>query len=400
MHLTFKDKTTLIRVDFNVPLNKSFEVTDDTRIRKALPTIQHILNEGGSVILMSHLGRPLKKLTEDGQIDISSFTLRNIVSHLSHLLKCPVKFAADCGGKESKELAAGLKPGDVLLLENTRFYKGEKSADPEFAKSLADLADNYVNDAFGTAHRAHASTTKVAEYFEKSNKCFGYLMEKEIENAEFVLSSSTKPFTAILGGAKVSDKIQLIEKLIDLADNILIGGAMAYTFAKAFGGDVGDSMVEDDFLELVKDIIKKAEANDTKIHLPVDSLNANKFSEQAKTTVTRIGEIGKGWMGLDLGPQSLHAFAEVIKKSKTILWNGPMGVFEMRPFAEGTKGVALAVAQATDNGAFSLVGGGDSVAAVNFTGLSDRISFISTGGGAMLEYLEGKELPGIKAIRG
>jgi phosphoglycerate kinase len=398
MTLDFKNKKVLVRVDFNVPLDANFNITDDTRIRAALPTIRHILKNGGTVILMSHLGRPQKKMNEDGSLNVKTFTLQHLVKHLSKLLKVKVQFSPETVGNEATKLAKGLKPGEVLLLENTRFQKEESAGDKAFAKKLAAFGDLYVNDAFGTAHRAHASTTVVAQFFKKTQKSFGFLMKKEIENAEKVLKNPTRPLTAIIGGAKVSDKILLLEKLIDFADNLIIGGGMAYTFLKAQGGLVGNSLVEEDKLKLANRLLKKAKKKGVKIYLPKDSVIADKFDIKAKRETKYSKRIRKGWMGLDIGPIAQKEFSHVILNSKTILWNGPMGVFEMKPFANGTKAIAKAVAKATTKGAFSLVGGGDSVAAVNQMGLAEKVSYVSTGGGAMLEFLEGKELPGIAAI--
>lgn len=397
----FSGKRALIRVDFNVPLDKkTFAVTDDTRIRGALPTIRKILSDGGSVVLMSHLGRPLKKLKEDGTVDFEKHTLKHVVKTTSDLLGAEVKFAADCISGEAFALSSSLKPGEVLLLENLRFYKQEEKGDAEFAEKLAEHGDVYVNDAFGTAHRAHASTTIVANYFSAEHKMFGYLMADEVKNAEKVLHGANKPFTAILGGAKVSDKILIIENLLNKANNILIGGGMAYTFFKAQGGTIGNSLVEDDKLELALELIAKAKAKGVSLLLPVDSITADKFDAAANTSSANSNAIPDGWMGLDIATNAIKDFTEVILSSKTILWNGPMGVFEMDKFQTGTKAIANAVAEATAKGAFSLVGGGDSVAAVNKFGLADKVSYVSTGGGAMLEYFEGKELPGIKAIAG
>lgn len=400
MTIDFNNKKALVRVDFNVPLDKDFNITDDTRIEMALPTIKHILNHGGSVILMSHLGRPLKKLKEDGSVDVEKFTLRHLVPHLSKVLGREVRFSSETVGEESTRLAASLKPGEVLLLENTRFQKEEEKGDEAFSEKLAALGDVYVNDAFGTAHRAHASTTIVAKYFSPENRTFGFLMKNEIENANKVLSNPERPLTAITGGAKVSDKILLLERFLGLVDHIIIGGGMAYTFVKAQGGNIGNSLFEEDRLELAKELLEKAKAQGVSIHLPVDSVCADAFSNEANLKNTLSAEVPDGYMGLDIGEEARIAFSEVIMASKTIIWNGPMGVFEMPNFAEGTKTIAKAVAAATKNGAFSLVGGGDSVAAVNQMGLADEVSFVSTGGGAMLEMLEGKELPGIKAITG
>lgn len=397
--LNFAGKRALIRVDFNVPLDKkTFAVTDDTRIRGALATIQKILKDGGSVVLMSHLGRPLKKLREDGTVDYDKHSLKHIVSRTSELLGVPVKFAADCISNEAFTLSSLLKAGEVLLLENLRFYKEEEKGDAAFSEKLSKHGDVYVNDAFGTAHRAHASTTIVANYYSPENKMFGYLMAKEVESAEKVLHNAERPFTAILGGAKVSDKILIIENLLERANNIIIGGGMAYTFFKAMGGTIGNSLVEEDKQELALQLIEKAKAKNVKLLLPVDSILADKFDAAANTSVAPSNAIPDGWMGLDIAENAIKDFSSVILSSKTILWNGPMGVFEMEKFQRGTVAIAKAVAEATANGAFSLVGGGDSVAAVNQFGLADKVSYVSTGGGAMLEYFEGKELPGIKAI--
>jgi phosphoglycerate kinase len=388
----FSGKKALIRVDFNVPLNDKFEITDDTRIRAAVPTIKKILKDGGSVILMSHLGRPKEGPT-------NKYSLKHLVPHLSELLGTKVDFADDCIGAQAKEKAAALKPGEVLLLENLRFYKQEEKGDKDFAKQLASLGDVYVNDAFGTAHRAHASTAVIAEFFPEGKKLFGLLMENEVKSAEKVLKSAEKPFTAIMGGAKVSDKILLIENLLERANHIIIGGGMAYTFFKAQGGKTGNSLVEEDRLQTAKDLLEKAKAKNVKIHLPADSIIADKFDANANTQKAENNNIPDGWMGLDIGEKAIKEFREVILSSKTILWNGPMGVFEMEKFQNGTKAVAEAIAEATQKGAFSLIGGGDSVAAVNQFGFADKVSYVSTGGGAMLEFFEGKELPGISAIK-
>lgn len=399
MNLDFNNKKALVRVDFNVPLDANFNITDDTRIQAALPTIKHILENGGAVILMSHLGRPQKKLMADGSINVEAFTLKHLVSYLSDLLKTKVLFSSETVGAEATRLASELKSGEVLLLENTRFQKEESTGDAAFAEKLAALGDLYVNDAFGTAHRAHASTTTVAQFFKSAEKSFGFLMKKEIENAEKVMNNPERPLTAIIGGAKVSDKILLLERLIDFADNLIIGGGMAYTFLKAKGGQVGNSLVEEDKLDLANRLLVKAESKGVNIYLPKDSVIADKFDAAANTENHDSMDIRAGWMGLDVGTEAQKEFSTVILNSKTILWNGPMGVFEMKAFANGTKNIAIAVAKATANGAFSLVGGGDSVAAVNQMELADDVSYVSTGGGAMLEFLEGKELPGIAAIR-
>ncbi|MBL7696797.1 MAG: phosphoglycerate kinase [Chitinophagaceae bacterium] len=388
----FSGRKALIRVDFNVPLNDKFEITDDTRMRAAVSTIQKILKDGGSVILMSHLGRP-----KDGPTN--KYSLKHLVAHLSKLLNgTKVEFADDCIGQEAVDKAKSLKPGDVLLLENLRFYKEEEKGDKEFAKKLAALGDVYVNDAFGTAHRAHASTAVIADYFPADKKLFGLLMENEVKSAEKVLKSAEKPFTAIMGGAKVSDKILLIENLLEKADNIIIGGGMSYTFFKAQGGEVGNSLVEEDRLNTAKEILEKAKAKNVRILLPVDSIIADKFDANANTKEAENKSIPSGWMGLDIGKKAREEFRKVILESKTILWNGPMGVFEMDKFQGGTKAVAEAIAEATQKGAFSLIGGGDSVSAINQFGFADKVSYVSTGGGAMLEFFEGKELPGIAAI--
>ncbi len=387
----FHGKKVLVRVDFNVPLNDDYEITDDTRIRAALPTINRIIGGGGMPILMSHLGRPKDAYEE-------KFSLKHIVPRLSELLGRKVKFAPDCIGPEAEKMAASLQPGDVLLLENLRFHAEEKKGDEGFAAQLASLADVYVNDAFGTAHRAHASTTVVAKFFPE-DKMFGYLIENELKHMDKVLHNPEHPFTAIMGGAKVSDKIQIIENLLGRIDNLVIGGGMVYTFVKAQGGKIGNSLVEEDKLDLALHLLKVAKEKNVKVYLPVDNVIADAFSNDANTKVTPVDEIPDGWMGLDAGPETIRIVREVIMSSKTILWNGPMGVFEMDKFAEGTRQIALAIADATAKGAFSLVGGGDSVAAVNKYHLKDKMGYVSTGGGAMMEYMEGKELPGIKAIR-
>lgn len=389
----FSGQRALIRVDFNVPLDADLNITDDTRMRAAVPTIQKILSDGGSVILMSHLGRP-----KDGPTD--KYSLRHLVAHLSKLLgDMPVQFADDCIGDQAVQKAAALKPGELLLLENLRFYKEEEKGDKAFAEKLSKLGDVYVNDAFGTAHRAHASTAVIADYFPTGKKTFGLVMEGEVASAEKVLHSGAKPFTAIIGGAKVSDKILILENLLEKATDIIIGGGMAYTFMKAQGGHIGNSLCEEDRIETAKSLLAKAEERGVCIHLPPDSIIADKFDANADTSVAPSGQIPDGWMGLDIGEMACNQFANVIHHSKLILWNGPMGVFEMEKFQHGTKTIAKAVADATAQGAFSLVGGGDSVAAVNQFGYTDKMSYVSTGGGAMLEYFEGKVLPGIAAIK-
>ena len=409
----FAGKKAFVRVDFNVPLDEHFNITDDTRIRAALPTLKKILADGGSVIIGSHLGRPKK--VED------KYSLRHILSHVSELLGVPVKFAPDCVGDEARELAASLKPGEALLLENLRFYAEEegkprglaedasdeekaaakkaiKESQKEFTKKLAALADVYVNDAFGTAHRAHASTALIAAYFDADHKLFGYLMGKEVDAVNKVMQDIRRPFTAIMGGSKVSSKIDIIENLLGKVDNLILTGAMTYTFAKAAGGNIGNSLCEDDKLDLAREIVAKAKANGVNLVLSTDSKIADAFSNDAKTAYAQNDNIPDGWIGMDIGPDSIRAYREVILGSKTILWNGPTGVFEMDNFADGSRAVAEAIAEATAAGAFSLVGGGDSVACVNKFGYADKVSYVSTGGGALLEAIEGKKLPGIAAI--
>lgn len=390
---SFAGERALIRVDFNVPLDKqTFAITDDTRMRAAIPTIQKVLADRGSVILMSHLGRP-----KEGPEDRSS--LKHLVKHLSDLLGgTAIQFSDDCIGEQAFKKAASLQPGEVLLLENLRFYKQEEKGDDAFAEKLSQLGDVYVNDAFGTAHRAHASTAVIAKFFSPGKKMFGLLMEAEVASAEKVMHKAEKPFTAIIGGAKVSDKILIIENLLEKATDIIIGGGMAYTFMKAQGGHIGNSLCEDDRLDTAKNLLKKAAAKGVTIHLPSDSVIADKFDAAANISTAPSNAIPDGWMGLDIGAEAAGQFSNVIKRSRTILWNGPMGVFEMEKFQHGTKSIASAVADATESGAFSLVGGGDSVAAVNEFGFADKVSYISTGGGAMLEYFEGKILPGIAAV--
>lgn len=392
----FSNQKALIRVDFNVPI-KDGKITDDTRIRAALPTINKVLQDGGSVILMSHWGRPIKDMEKKPELKKEDFSLSRIVDHLSKALGREVQFAPDCIGEEAVQKAAALQPGQVLLLENLRYYKEEEKGDAAFAEKLAQLGDVYVNDAFGTAHRAHASTAVIAQFFP-GKKMFGLLMEAEVKAGEKVLHNSERPFTAIIGGAKVSDKIVIIENLLEKATDIIIGGGMAYTFAKAQGGKIGNSLCEDDRLDMANALLAKAKDKGVNIHLPADSVIADKFAPDANTEIADNGHIPDGWMGLDIGPKAIAAFQEVIRASKTILWNGPMGVFEMEKFQAGTKAIAEAVVAATASGAYSLVGGGDSVAAVNKFGLADKVSYVSTGGGAMLEFFEGKELPGIAAI--
>ncbi len=411
----FKGKKAIVRVDFNVPLDKkTFQVTDDTRIRGALPTINKILSEGGCAILMSHLGRP------DG-VPQDKYSLKHVIPAFEKLLGKKVKFADDCIGESAKTMAAALKPGEILLLENVRFYLEEegkpklpenvtdeekkaakdemKKKQKDFTAKLASLAECYVNDAFGTAHRAPASTTLIANYFP-GNSMFGFLIEAELKSMDKVLQSPEKPFTAIMGGAKVSDKILVIENMLNRVNNLIIGGGMTYTFIKAQGGNIGKSLCEEDKLGLALELLQKAKEKGVDVYLPVDAVNGDKFDAEANTSVSSVKETPADWMGLDIGPETIKIFSEVIGKSKTILWNGPMGVFEMEKFAKGTSAIAHAIADATAKGAYSLIGGGDSVAAINKNKLADKVSYVSTGGGAMLEYMEGKELPGIKAIRG
>lgn len=385
----FRNRKALIRVDFNVPLNKDYKVTDETRIKAAIPTIKKIINEGGSAILMSHLGRP-KEGPED------KFSLKHIIPNLSEKLGTEVKFASDCIGEEAAKTASKLGNGEVLLLENVRFYKEETKGDRHFAEKLAKLGDIYVNDAFGTAHRAHASTTIAAEFF--NDKCCGYVMRAELENAQKILEHAEQPFTAIMGGAKISDKILIIERLLDRVDNLIIGGGMSYTFFKAMGGKIGNSLVEEDKLDLAKSLIEKAKEKGVNLELPKDSVVADKFDNDANHKIADNYAIEDGWMGLDIGPEATEVFAKILSESKTILWNGPMGVFEMSNFAKGTNAIAQAVVKATEKGGFSLIGGGDSASAVNNLGYGEKVSYVSTGGGALLEYMEGKTLPGVAAL--
>jgi len=394
----FANEKALIRVDFNVPI-KDGAITDDTRIRAALPTIKKVLSDGGSVILMSHWGRPLIDIEKKPNLTLADFSLKPVVPHLSKLLGLEVQFAADCVSDDAAQKAKDLKPGQVLLLENLRYYKQEEKGDKDFAEKLSKLGDIYVNDAFGTAHRAHASTAVIAQFFPGDKKMFGLLTEGEVKAAENVLHNNQKPFTAIIGGAKVSDKILIIENLLEKASDIIIGGGMAYTFFKAEGGDIGNSLCENDRLDMASALLKKADEMGVCIHLPADSIIADRFAADANTSSSLSNEIPAGWMGLDIGQMAIEQFKKIIGGSKTILWNGPMGVFEMEKFQHGTKAIAEAVAEATKHGAYSLVGGGDSVAAVNKFHLADKVSYVSTGGGAMLEYFEGKELPGISAIK-
>lgn len=395
----FQGQKALIRVDFNVPIRDG-QITDDTRIRAAIPTIQRVLEDGGSVILMSHWGRPIKEMAKKPELTEKDFSLSRIVNRLSELLEKPVIFGGDALGNEAREKAQNLQPGEVMLLENLRFHPEEEKGDAAFAEKLSQLGDIYINDAFGAAHRAHASTAVIAQYFPADKKMFGLLMESEVKAAMQVLNNAEKPFTAIIGGAKVSDKILIIENLLERATDIIIGGGMAYTFFKAQDCHIGNSLCEEDRLNTAKELLEKAKKKGVTIHLPADSVIADKFAPDADVSSAHNHEIPDGWMGLDIGQMACEMFTKVILNSKTILWNGPMGVFEMEKFQTGTKCVADAVAEATANGAFSLVGGGDSVAAVNKFGYADQVSYVSTGGGAMLEFFEGKELPGIKAIQG
>ena len=388
----FKGQKALIRVDFNVPLDEEYNITDTSRIDAAIPTVEKILGDGGAAILMSHLGRPREGPEE-------KFSLKHLIDYLSKELDTKVAFASDCVGEEASEKAASLEPGEVLLLENLRFHKEETKGDRDFAGKLASLADVYVNDAFGTAHRAHASTAVVAEFFEKE-KFFGYIMAREIRNISKVMENPERPFTAVLGGAKVSGKIEVIRNILDKVDHLLIGGGMMFTFIKAMDGEVGDSIVEEDLLDVARETLKEAARKNVNVFIPEDAIIADKFDNEASRRECPANAIPEGWKGLDVGPKTLKTFEKVIMGSGTLLWNGPMGVFEMENFAEGTREVAVYIAKATNEGAFSLVGGGDSVAALAKYGLKDSVSFVSTGGGAMLEYIEGKKLPGIKAVEG
>ncbi|WP_017733540.1 phosphoglycerate kinase [Nafulsella turpanensis] len=385
----FSGKRAVMRVDFNVPLNEQHEITDDTRLKAALPSIRKIIDDGGAVILMSHLGRP-KNGPEN------KYSLKHLIPYLKKELNTDVQFASDCVGEEAREKAQQLKAGQVLLLENLRFHPEETKGDENFARKLAELGNVWVMDAFGTAHRAHASTAVMAQYLD--DKVAGYVLQAELENAEKVLKDAKRPFTAIMGGAKISDKIEVIEQLLDRVDNLIIGGGMSYTFFKAMGGHTGNSLVEEDKIKLADELIKKAKAKNVEIKLPIDSVIADKFDNNAQTKIASNHAIPDGWMGLDIGPEAQEIFKRTIRESKTILWNGPMGVFEMENFALGTKTIAEAVVEATRNGAFSLIGGGDSAAAVNQMGFGDEVSYVSTGGGALLEYMEGKTLPGVKAL--
>jgi phosphoglycerate kinase len=386
----FAGKKALVRVDFNVPLDKQFNITDDTRIKATIPTVMKIVNDGGSAILMSHLGRPKGGPEE-------KYSLKHILPALNEAFGREVKFADDCIGQPATDMAAALQPGEILLLENLRFYKEEEKGDEEFAKKLAALGDVWVNDAFGTAHRAHASTAVMGQFF--TDRVAGYVMQAELDNAKKILEEAERPFTAIMGGAKISDKILIIEKLLDKVDNLIIGGGMTYTFTKAQGGKIGKSLLEADKQDLALELLKKAEEKGVKIYMPVDNVCADDFSNDANRQIVATGEIPDGWEGLDIGPETVKLFTDVVLQSKTILWNGPMGVFEFENFATGTNAIAEAVVKATEeNGAFSLIGGGDSASAVNQAGYGDRVSYVSTGGGALLEYMEGKTLPGVAAL--
>lgn len=389
-NFNFAGKKALVRVDFNVPLNERFEITDDTRIKATIPTIQKILQDGGSVILMSHLGRP-----KDGPTE--KYSLKHLVTPLSIVFGVKVKFAPDCIGQEATDLAATLQSGEILLLENLRFYKEEEKGDEAFAEKLAKLADVWVNDAFGTAHRAHASTAIIGKFF--TDKVAGFVMQAEIDNAQKILEYAERPFTAIMGGSKISDKILIIERLLDKVDNLIIGGGMTYTFSLAEGGKIGKSISEPDKVDLAKSLFEKAKAKGVNLYMPLDNVCADDFSNQANSQTVNRGEIPDGWEGLDIGPKTIELFQDIVSKSKTILWNGPMGVFEFSNFAKGTNAIADAVVKATEeNGAFSLIGGGDSASAINNAGYGDRVSYVSTGGGALLEYMEGKVLPGVAAL--
>ena len=396
-NFNFNNTKALVRVDFNVPMKNGI-ISDDSRIKAALPTIKKIITDGGAVVLMSHWGRPIKEIEKKPTLTLADFSLAPVAKHLSTLLGQEVIFISDCLSKEAQEQTANLKMGQVMLLENVRYYKEEEKGAIDFAKQLASYGDVYVNDAFGTAHRAHASTAIIAQFFDNTKKTFGFLMEQEVQAANQVMHNAEAPFTAIIGGAKVSDKILIIENLLDRAQHIIIGGGMAYTFFKAQGGQIGNSLCEDDRLDMALALLTTAKNKGVQIHLPVDSIIADKFAADAATKIADNTSIENGWMGLDIGPNAIAHFSDIVANSKTILWNGPMGVFEMEAFQNGTKAIAEAVAQATAKGAFSLVGGGDSVAAVNKFNLADKVSYVSTGGGAMLEYFEGKELPGIASI--
>lgn len=394
----FKDLKVLVRVDFNVPMTSDGKVSDDTRIVKAMPTLKHILNQGGSLILISHMGRPTKALDENGKINVKKFTLRNLLPNLEALFGHKVEFAEDCIGQEAFDKAAALKSGDILLLENLRFYKEEEGGNEEFAKKLASMADYFVFDAFGTAHRKHASTYFVSTLFDKDHKELGFLVDEEYKSANKLLNNPARPYTSVIGGAKVSDKIKLLDKLISVSDNILIGGGMAYTFIKAQGGEIGQSLFEPDYIQTARDILENAKSKGINFLLPEDSIVSEKFSEEGESKVVDSNKVPANWMALDIGPEATAKYKEVIINSKSIMWNGPLGVFEMEKFSHGTFEMAKAIAEATSNGAFSMIGGGDSVSAINKSGLADKVSFISTGGGAMLEFIENGGLPCIDII--
>jgi len=394
------NKKVLVRVDFNVPLTDNNQVSDNTRILKTLPTLKYILDKGGALILMSHLGRPLRKLDDNGNIQVDKFSFKNIIPELAKLLGKDIKFAPNCIGQEAQQMANDLKQGEVLLLENLRFHKEETDGDEEFAKQLADLGNYYVFNAFGTAHRKHASTYTISQYFDKESKDIGFLVQNELKNANKLLDNPQRPFTSIIGGAKVSDKIKLLDKLIQQSDNILIGGGMAYTFIKAQNGNIGLSLFEEEYVQIAMDILKKAKENNVNIYLPEDSLISDRFSNNGEIKAVKSSEIPDEWMALDIGPKAIEKYKAVILNSKSIMWNGPLGVFEFENFSKGTFDVAAAIADSTKTGAFSMIGGGDSVSAINKSGLANQVSFISTGGGAMLKYFENKTLPCIEAIKG
>lgn len=398
--INLEGKRVIVRVDFNVPLDENNRVSDDNRIEGALPTIKYLQEKGAKVILLSHLGRPLKNLSASGEADREKYSLKHVVPTLSRLLGQQVHFSEDTIGTAADTRIRELHNGEVIIMENTRFFEGEEKGDKNFAEALAQLGDYYINDAFGTAHRRHASTAVIADYFDQSHKAFGMLMDKELSNAGKVLDNPVKPLTAITGGAKVSDKILLLERLIDIADNIIIGGGMAFTFIKAQGGDIGGSLCEDDKLDMAQTLLQKAKDKGVFIYLPQDSIVANAFNNDAERKIIESNHIPEGWMGLDIGGEAIKSFSNVIRHSKTVIWNGPMGVFELSNFSHGTFSIAKAMAEATSNGTFTMVGGGDSVAAVNQAGLSDKVSFVSTGGGALLEFMEGKSLPGVIAVKG
>lgn len=398
MKSNFKNQKVLVRVDFNVPMTSDHKISDNTRIVKAMPTLNYILENGGSLILISHLGRPTKSLDENGNINVEKFTLRYMIPELEAQFGKKVDFASDCIGEEAVQKAAALKPGEILLLENLRFYKEEEKGDEEFAKKLASLATYFVFDAFGTAHRKHASTFYVSALFDKDHKDLGFLVHEEYQSANRLLNNPERPYTSIIGGAKVSDKIKLLDKLISVSDNILIGGGMAYTFIKAQGGEIGNSLFEPDYIQTARDILANAKAKGINFMLPEDSVISEKFSDAGEAKIVKSSEVPSDWMALDIGPEAIKKYSEVIRNSKSIMWNGPLGVFEMEKFSKGTFEIATAIADATDNGAFSMIGGGDSVSAINKSGLANNVSFISTGGGAMLEFIENGGLPCIDIV--